>query len=229
MTEIPIVRHVLDANDAGAALNLARLNAAGVTAVNLMASPGAGKTTLILATAAALAGRLRVGVIEGDLATRIDADRVAAAGLPVVQINTEGGCHLDAAMVRGALDQLPLAEIDLLLIENVGNLVCPANFALGVHANVVVASVPEGDDKPFKYPGIYAHAQGVVLNKADLVDLLEFRYAEFARGVALVNPHAPISSVSARTGAGIAAWAGWLEALCARPAPERGEHVAASA
>lgn len=228
MTEIPIVRHVLDANDQVAALNLARLNQAGITAVNLMASPGAGKTTLILATAAALAGRLRVGVIEGDLATRIDADRVAAAGLPVVQINTEGGCHLDAAMVRGALDQMPLHQIDLLLIENVGNLVCPANFSLGVHANVVVASVPEGDDKPFKYPGIYARAQAVVLNKADLLEYLEFDSAAFARGVALVNPHAPVWPVAARTRAGIGAWTGWLEALHTQPAPDREEHVAAA-
>ncbi len=213
MTEIPVVRHILDVNDQSAWVNLARLNEQGITAVNLMASPGAGKTTLILATAAALAGRLRVAVIEGDLATRIDADRVAAAGLPVVQINTDGGCHLDAAMVQGALDQLSLDAIDLLLIENVGNLVCPANFALGVHANVVVASVPEGHDKPFKYPGIYAKADGVVLNKADLVELLEFDSAEFARGVALVNPAAPIWPLSARTHAGVDAWATWLVAL----------------
>jgi hydrogenase nickel incorporation protein HypB len=203
---------MLDVNDQAAAANLERLDNLDITAVNLMASPGAGKTTLILATAAALAGRMRVAVIEGDLATRIDADRVAAAGLPVVQINTDGGCHLDATMVRSALDQLPLAEIDLLLIENVGNLVCPANFALGVHANVVVASVPEGHDKPFKYPGIYARAHGVVLNKADLVEMLEFDRAEFARGVALVNPSAPIWQVSSRTGAGIAQWTTWLEA-----------------
>jgi len=225
VTQIPVVRHVLDVNDQEAAANLARLNSLGITAVNLMASPGAGKTTLILATAAALAGRLRVAVIEGDLATRIDADRVAAAGLPVVQINTDGGCHLDAAMVRSALDQLPLHAIDLLLIENVGNLVCPANFALGVHANVVVASVPEGDDKPYKYPGIYARAQGVVLNKADLVEMLEFDTVAFARGVALVNPTVPIWQVSARTGAGLAAWAGWLEALAQA---QRGKRVATS-
>lgn len=224
MAEIPVVRHVLDVNDLAAATNLARLNDAGVTAVNLMASPGAGKTTLILATAAALRVRLRVAVIEGDLATRIDADRVAAAGLPVIQINTDGGCHLDAAMVRGALDQMPLETIDLLLIENVGNLVCPANFALGVHANVVVASVPEGDDKPLKYPGIYAKADAVVLNKADLVEFLEFDTSNFARGVALVNPSAPIWPVSARTGAGIAAWTGWLEALATL---QRGIYAAA--
>lgn len=213
MTEIPVLRYVLDTNDQVAAANLARLNDAGITAINLMASPGAGKTTLILATALALRARLRVAVIEGDLATRIDADRVAAAGLPVVQINTDGGCHLEAAMVRGALDQLSLADIDLLLIENVGNLVCPANFALGVHANVVVASVPEGDDKPFKYPAIYAWADAVVLNKADLVEILEFDSNNFARGVALINPTAPIWPVSARKGAGIPAWVDWLEAL----------------
>jgi hydrogenase nickel incorporation protein HypB len=208
---VSVVRHVLESNDERAARNRAVLDAAGVRALNLMASPGAGKTSVILATAAQLRARgLRPGVIEGDLATRIDADRIAAAGYPVVQINTDGGCHLDAVMIDGALSDLPLGEIDLLFIENVGNLVCPANFALGAHANVVIASVPEGHDKPYKYPGIYSGADAVVLNKADLTELLEFDTAAFEQGVRLVNRHAPVFVLSCRTGAGMDAWVAWL-------------------
>lgn len=210
-TVVDITQHVLAGNDAAAAENRATLDAAGVIALNLMASPGAGKTSLILATAARLrADGCRAGVIEGDLATRIDADRVAAAGYSVAQINTGGGCHLDATMVRGGMAALDLTSIDVLFVENVGNLVCPANFALGSHANVVVASVPEGHDKPFKYPGIYAAADVVVLNKCDLAALLEFDAVTFAAGVRLVNPHAPLFTLSSRTGEGVAAWAEWI-------------------
>ncbi len=208
---VTVTRQVLESNDERAARNRSALDAAAVRAFNLMASPGAGKTSVILATAAPLHARgLRPGVIEGDLATRIDADRIAAAGYPVVQINTDGGCHLDAAMIDGALRDLPLAEIDILFIENVGNLVCPANFALGTHANVVIASVPEGHDKPYKYPGIYAGADAVLLNKADLTDLLEFETETFLRGVRLVNPHAPVFPLSCRTGEGVEPWVEWL-------------------
>lgn len=210
MTTLPLVRNVLESNDRQAAENRRLLDEAGIFGVNLMASPGAGKTSLILATARALAGRLKLGVIEGDLATRIDADRVAAAGLPVVQINTGGGCHLEASMIRDALWALPLADITLLLIENVGNLVCPANFALGAHLNVVLGSTPEGDDKPAKYPGIYATADAVVINKADLGPVLDFDEAQFRRGVRAVNRRAPIFSLSCRSGAGVSEWADWL-------------------
>lgn len=208
--KIPVVREILSANDQVAAENRAALDAAGVFAVNLMASPGAGKTSLILATARRLAPRVRLGVIEGDLASRIDADTIAAHAIPVTQINTGGGCHLDAPMIRSALPDLPIDAIELLLIENVGNLVCPANFALGAHLAVVVASAPEGHDKPYKYPGMFASADAVVLNKADLLQAFEFDLDTFRRGVQMVNPAAPIFVVSCRSGVGMGEWAAWL-------------------
>jgi len=220
--EQEIGRSLVAGNDREAASVRALLHAHHVAAVNLMASPGAGKTTLIMATAKALGAgaggreeQTAVGVIEGDLATRIDADRIAAQGLPVVQINTAGGCHLDAPMVAAAVDELPLDAIDLLLIENVGNLVCPAHFDLGADAAVVLGSVPEGDDKPRKYPGIYAVADAVLVTKYDLAPLLDFDLDAFIQGVRLVNQHAPIFALSARTGEGMDAWADWLRALCA--------------
>ena len=209
--KIHVTQAILGANDEVAADNRAALDAAGVFAVNLMASPGAGKTSLILATARQLAPGVRPGVIEGDLASRIDADTIAAHGIPVTQINTGGGCHLDAPMIRDALTDLPLGAIDLLLIENVGNLVCPANFALGAHLAVVVASAPEGHDKPYKYAGMFAAADAVVLNKADLLAVFEFDLAAFRRGVAMVNPAAPIFVVSCRSGNGMDEWAAWLQ------------------
>jgi hydrogenase nickel incorporation protein HypB len=155
MTNLPIMESILSANDRIALDNRRLLDDEQAIAVNVMASPGAGKTSLILRTIEALRGRLRLAVIEGDLAGRIDADKVAATGTPAVQINTGGGCHLDAPQVQAALRQLPLGEIDVVLIENVGNLVCPAGFALGERVGVVVASVPEGHDKPVKYPGVF--------------------------------------------------------------------------
>ncbi len=207
---VSVVKEIMSANDQVAAENRGALDAAGVFALNVMGSPGAGKTSLILATAGCLPAGVRPGVIEGDLASTIDSDAIAARGLPVVQINTGGNCHLDAPMVRTALPHLPLPEMDLLFIENVGNLVCPANFALGADVAVVVASVSEGFDKPYKYPGMFAAADAVVLNKADLIDVFEFDLDFFRRGVAMVNPGAPIFEISCRMGAGIAAWVGWL-------------------
>ena len=208
--KIAVVREILSANDQVAAENRATLDAAGVFAVNLMASPGAGKTSLILATAQRLPRTIRPGAIEGDLASRIDADTIAAHGIPVTQINTGGGCHLDAPMIRTALPDLPLDAIDLLFVENVGNLVCPANFALGAHLAVVVASAPEGHDKPYKYPGMFAAADAVVLNKADLLAVFDFDLDTFRRGVAMVNPGAPVFVVSCRSGAGMDKWMAWL-------------------
>lgn len=208
--KIAVQKRILNANDAVAAENRQRLDAAGVLAVNLMASPGAGKTSLILATAGRLPPGVRPGVIEGDLASRIDADRVAAHDIPVTQINTGGGCHLDAPMVRGALDQLPLADIAVLFIENVGNLVCPAEFDLGAHLAVVVASAPEGHDKPYKYPGMFARADAVILNKADVLAVFDFDVPYFRQGVRLVNPDAPVFVLSCRTGEGCDAWLDWL-------------------
>jgi len=211
--ELPVLEQILSANDQIALDNRELLRSRGVVAVNVMASPGAGKTSLILRTIAALQGRQRVGVIEGDLAGRVDADKVAKTGTPVVQINTGGGCHLDAPQVRWALEQLPLDRIDLLLIENVGNLVCPAGFALGEQAKVVVASVPEGHDKPVKYPGIFVVADGLVLNKVDLAPYIDFDAVAFRTAVRALNAGAPLFEVSCKTGEGIAAWAAWLEAL----------------
>ncbi len=207
---IPVVKDILNANDQVAEENRRAFDEAGVFVVNLMASPGAGKTSLILATAERLPAGVRPGVIEGDVASRLDADTIAARGIPVVQINTGGACHLDAPMVRSALSHLPLQELDLLFIENVGNLICPANFALGAHVNVVVASVPEGHDKPYKYPGMFTTADAVVLNKADLVEVFEFDVAYFTRGVRMLNEGAPLFVLSCRTGEGIDAWVKWV-------------------
>ena len=209
---IPIVENILSANDKVAAENRARLDAAGAFAVNLMASPGAGKTSLILATLAALQGRLRLGVIEGDLAGSIDADKAAAAGIPAVQINTGGECHLDAVMVSGALGSLPLDRIDLLIVENVGNLVCPAAFALGTHINLLIASIPEGDDKPYKYPGMYRGVQALVINKIDLLPYVPFNMDYFRRGVEALNPGVVTFPLSCRTGEGLPAFANWIVA-----------------
>jgi hydrogenase nickel incorporation protein HypB len=210
MTKIAVVKQILSANDQVAAENRATFAGAGVFVLNLMASPGAGKTSVILATAARLPQGVRPAVIEGDLASSIDADMVAARGIPVVQINTGGNCHLDAPMVRAALPHLRLDEIDLLFIENVGNLVCPADFALGADIAVVVASVPEGHDKPYKYPGMFAAADVVLLNKADLLEVFEFDVDYFRRGLEMVNPDVPLFLVSCRTGEGLDLWVKWL-------------------
>jgi len=176
----------------------------------MMASPGAGKTTFILATLDRLPQGTRPGVIEGDLASSIDADTISARGVPVVQINTGGGCHLDAPMIKSALPHLPVPALDLLFIENVGNLVCPANFDVAADLAVVVASVPEGHDKPYKYPGMFTVADVVILNKADMIEVFEFDVDYFRRGVEMVNPDTPLFVVSAKTGAGISEWIEWL-------------------
>jgi hydrogenase nickel incorporation protein HypB len=208
---VPIVESIMSANDALAAANRARLDAAGVLAINLMASPGAGKTSLITRTVEALRNELRIGAVDGDLATTIDADRVAALGVPAVQINTGGNCHLDAAMIQGALPQLPLDELDLLIIENVGNLVCPAAFQLGAHLDVLIASVPEGDDKPYKYPPMYQGVDALVLNKIDVLAAFDFDVKYFRRGVEILNPNVAFFPLSCKTGEGMEAWLGWLE------------------
>jgi hydrogenase nickel incorporation protein HypB len=210
MAKVKVVEQVTKANDQIAFQNRQLLDATRTLAVNLMASPGAGKTSLVMRTIEAFRGRLRVGAIEGDTASQVDADKVATAGVPVVQINTGGGCHLDANMVRPALHELPLTEIDLLLIENVGNLICPAGLALGERLNVVISSIPEGDDKPYKYPGIFAVVDAVVINKTDLLPYLEFDVPAFRQLVAGINPRARFFQVSCKTGEGISDWAQWL-------------------
>ena len=216
VTRLPVVEKILSANDRLAAENRARLDAARVFAVNLMASPGAGKTSLIERTVRRLAGRLRLGMINGDLATSLDADRAAAAGATAVQINTGGECHLDAVMVAEALSQLDLSALDLLLVENVGNLVCPASFQLGTHKSVLIASVPEGDDKPYKYPGTYRGVEALVVNKLDLLPYVDFNMDYFRRGVEMLNPGVVTFPLSCRTGEGLEPWLAWLTAQAGR-------------
>ena len=207
---VKIVERILGANDRLAEENRARLDDAGVIAVNLMASPGAGKTSLIERTVAALRTECRIAMVNGDIATSLDADRGAAAGAEAVQINTGGQCHLDAVMLRGALDQLDLAKLDLVLVENVGNLVCPVGFGLGTHRNVLVASVPEGDDKPYKYPASYRGVDALVLNKIDLLPYVSFDTDRFRRGVEALNPGVEFLPLSCQTGDGLEAWLRWV-------------------
>jgi hydrogenase nickel incorporation protein HypB len=208
--KIPIVEDILSANDRLAAENARLLADQGLLAVNIMASPGAGKTSLIVQTIDALRSRTRIGVIEGDIASRVDADTIEALGIPVVQINTGGTCHLDANMVHGALEQLPLADLDLLFIENVGNLICPTDFALGEALKVMIASVPEGDDKPYKYPGMFAAVDAIVVNKIDLLPYVQFDLNGFRQLVTGLNTGVQIFEVSCTTGEGIQDWADWL-------------------
>ena len=209
-TRIPIVENILSANDRIADRNREMLNQLGVYAINIMASPGAGKTSFILKMLEALNGRLKFGVIEGDLASSIDAEKAMAAGLPAVQINTGGECHLDAVMLADALPALPLKDLDLVMVENVGNLVCPANFQIGTHLNVLIASIPEGDDKPYKYPGMYRGVQVLIINKIDLLPYVPFDMDYFTKGVEVLNPGVAIFPVSCKTGENMDAWVDWL-------------------
>ncbi|MGQ9588713.1 MAG: hydrogenase nickel incorporation protein HypB [Planctomycetota bacterium] len=212
MTEkrIPIVEKILNANDRLADRNRGLLDASRTLGLNVMASPGAGKTSLILRTLERLRGRLRLAVIEGDTApVTLDSEKVLAAGVPAVQVNTGGGCHLDAAMVGDALAQLDLEKTDLVIVENVGNLVCPAAFRLGTHRNVLVASVTEGDDKPYKYPKMYRNVDALVLNKIDLLPHVDFDAERFQKGVAILNEGLAVFPLSCRTGEGLDAWIDW--------------------
>jgi len=208
---VPIIEQVLSANDSLAEQNRKAIDGAGVYAINLMASPGAGKTSTILRTIERLSSLLRIGVIEGDTApVTIDAEKVLAAGIPAVQINTGGACHLDAVMLSNALPQiLPLGP-NLLIVENVGNLICPSAYKLGTHANVLIASLPEGDDKPYKYPRIYRDIDVLVLNKIDLHAYVPFDMAYFRRGVEILNPGVAFIPLSCRTGEGVDLWVDWL-------------------
>ncbi len=208
---VPVVENILGANAQLAEANRSLLDASRTFAVNFMASPGAGKTSVILRTIQALKDRYRLAGIDGDIATTLDADRIAATGIPAVQINTGGTCHLDAVMVQNALSQVDLQHTDVLIIENVGNLICPANFPLGAHLNVLIASVPEGDDKPYKYPPMYRGVQALLLNKIDLLPYLEFDVDHFRQGVEALNPGLAFFPLSAKTGEGFAPWLTWLE------------------
>ena len=209
--KIKVLQNILDANDQIANRNRQVLDKNKVLAINIMSSPGAGKTSLILQTIDRLKDRVRIAVIEGDIASTIDADRISEAGVPVVQINTGGACHLDANMVSNALDSLPLGDIDLLLIENVGNLVCPAEFKTGAHKRMMLLSLPEGDDKPYKYPLMFTESEVIVINKIDFLPFLDFDFTSFHRAVTGLNPKAKLFQVSCKTGEGIEEWVSWLE------------------
>lgn len=206
-----ILNGLLEHNDRQARINRARLDQEGVLTINLMSSPGSGKTSLLEATIRKLAGRLRIGVIEGDLETENDADRIRALGVPAHQITTGTACHLDAHLIQGALDQLDLAQLDILFIENVGNLVCPASFDLGHHRNVILLSVTEGDDKPAKYPVMFRAADLMLISKTDLLPYLsEFSPDRAERCLRHLASTAPTLHLSARTEAGVAGWLEWL-------------------
>jgi hydrogenase nickel incorporation protein HypB len=212
-TRVRVVEGVLDANDTIARANRVDFDRAGVTVVNLMSSPGAGKTTMLERVLGDL-GDIRVGVLEGDVQGSLDADRLASLHVPVTQLNTDPGfggeCHLDANMVRSALGDIPLETLDLLVVENVGNLVCPAEFRIGEDARVMVSSVTEGEDKPLKYPLMFRTCDLVLINKVDLLAHLDFDLDLFLHHLDAVHPGVPRMLVSARTGEGVGAWRDWL-------------------
>jgi hydrogenase nickel incorporation protein HypB len=210
--KVTILENILSANDQLAERNRALLNKHDIYSINIMASPGAGKTSLILKTLERLNGITRIGVIEGDTAAvTIDADRVMAGGAAAVQINTGGNCHLDASMIEAGLNQLPLERLDLVIVENVGNLVCPAAFDLGTCARVLIASIPEGDDKPYKYPGMYRGVDVLILNKIDLKPYVPFNEDYFLKGVMLLNPGLEVFPLSCKTGEGMDSWINWIK------------------
>jgi hydrogenase nickel incorporation protein HypB len=222
-----VLRDVLGSNDLIARENRQAFDAHGCFVVNLMSAPGSGKTTILERTLEALDGRIRSGVIEGDVLGTLDADRLAPLGAPVVQIDTDphfgGECHLDARMIRNALAALPLDGLEIVFIENVGNLVCPAEFKVGEDRKVMVLSVAEGDDKPLKYPLMFRVSHLLLLNKIDLADHVDFEPARFRANVARVNPGLPVIELSAKTGQGLEAWIDWLTTSMAES--RRSSHV----
>jgi hydrogenase nickel incorporation protein HypB len=222
-TKVTVVEEALDANNTIAAANRADFDRHGVSVVNFMSAPGAGKTTLLEQAGAAVAG-VRIGVLEGDVQGAMDADRLAHLHIPVIQLNTDSGfggeCHLDANMVRSAIPSLPLADIDLLIVENVGNLVCPAEFKIGEDARVMVCSVTEGEDKPLKYPLMFRACELVVINKIDLLPYLEFDLDKLIYNIDQVHPGVQRIVLSARTGEGVEEWRRWLAGVAGRqPVP----------
>ena len=213
-SRVEVLERILDENDRVAETTRTELHTHGVRTVNLMSAPGAGKTTLLRRTLAALEGRVRVGILEGDIATSLDADQLDGFGAAVSLVNTSAGfggeCHLDAVMVRAGLARLPLADLDLLVIENVGNLVCPAEFDVGEDAKAMVYAVTEGEEKPLKYPVMFRAADVVVVNKVDLLPHLDVDLDRLLANVDAVNPTARIILASARTGEGVDEWCDWL-------------------
>lgn len=208
--EIQIKADLLGNNEDQALINRTRYNQHGVFCINVMGSPGAGKTTLLERTIDMLKDKISIAVIEGDIYTAKDAERIEAHGIPVVQINTEGACHLDAPMVNKVLDRFELEKLDLMIVENVGNLVCPVEFNTGEHIKVAVLSIIEGDDKPLKYPLIFRESEAVVLNKVDLAPFCDADIEQMKQDLRSINPNINIFSVSCRTGEGLEAWSQWL-------------------
>jgi hydrogenase nickel incorporation protein HypB len=213
MKKIEVIQNILEANDTVAKRNRQLLDEHRVFAINIMSAPGAGKTSVILRTLSRLRDKLNTGVIEGDVASTVDAEKVESAAQSVVQINTRNmpeSCSLMAIMIEVALKDMPLDDIDLVLVENVGNLICPSEFALGEHRRVVVSSLPEGDDKPIKYPLIFADADAVVINKMDLLPYVDFDMAAFRHSITGLNPRIRFFEVSCKTGEGIEEWCSWV-------------------
>jgi hydrogenase nickel incorporation protein HypB len=209
MPEINIVENIMSVNDQVAAEVLRTFDQHHILALNVMASPGAGKTTTIMKTISTIKDSVRVGVLDGDV-VMIDVDKIAQLGIPVGLVNTGGDCHLDANMIRSALPKFDLNALDLLIIENIGNLICPAAWKLGVHLNVVIASVTEGADKPYKYPAMYSGADVLILNKMDLAEYQDFDLDYFKHGVEVLNPGVAFFPISCRNGEGFDAWITWL-------------------
>ncbi len=210
MVQIDMKQPILDKNDALAKENRALFEKHKVFVLDLMASPGSGKTSTILATIDALRDEFNIAVIEGDIASNVDAEKIKAQGIAAVQINTGGACHLESDMIRRAVDVLDLDRLDLIIVENVGNLVCPTDFDLGENAKVMILSVPEGDDKPLKYPGVFQVAEAVILNKVDTMPLFNFDNSAFLDSVHQLNPQAPVFPIAATKGEGVEEWANWL-------------------
>jgi hydrogenase nickel incorporation protein HypB len=213
MKKIEVIQNVLEANETIASRNRQLLDEHKVFVINIMSAPGAGKTSLILQTLARLKGGLNIAVIEGDVASTVDAEKVQSEAKAVVQINTRNmpeSCSLMAAMIESALKDMPLDNVDLILIENVGNLICPAEFNLGEHKRVVISSLPEGDDKPIKYPLIFIDADAVIINKMDLIPYVDFDIAAFRRSIERLNPKVEIFELSSKTGGGIERWCSWI-------------------
>jgi hydrogenase nickel incorporation protein HypB len=213
MKKIEVVQNVLEANETIAKRNQQLLDKHKVFVINMMSAPGAGKTSIILQTLRTLKDKLNIGVIEGDVASTVDAEKVQNEAKAVVQINTRNmpeSCSLMAVMIESALKDMPLDKLDLVLIENLGNLICPAEFALGEHRRVLIASLPEGDDKPIKYPLIFVDADAVIINKMDLLSHVDFDIAAFRRSVSGLNPDAEVFLVSCKTGEGIEEWCSWI-------------------
>jgi hydrogenase nickel incorporation protein HypB len=212
MEKVDVGRKILNANEAYALKNRQLLARHGKRCFNFISSPGSGKTTILVRTISDLASSLRIGVIEGDLQTDIDAERIRSTKAPAIQINTEGACHLSAKQVNRALEELPVANLDVVIIENVGNLVCPSAFELGEDGKIVVLSVAEGDDKPVKYPGIFAKSKVLLVNKIDLLkgSLVDFDLDRVRTDARRLNPSIEIFAVSAKTGEGMQGWYDWL-------------------